>query len=206
MARKTKEQAMETRASILDAAIDVFHRQGIAKSSLEEIAETAGVTRGAIYWHFKNKADIFSALHDRLHTPIMTELLQRLEKAGANPLHDLADFCIDYLKELERNKEKQKIYSLFFLSCDYSGELSHLLEEYNLKKQESLKLTTNFFKTAIKQGILPRDSDANLLALSFFCYICGICQEFLTDPKLFNLEKQAQPLILQFFKSFNTTT
>ena len=56
MARRTKEEALATRHALLDAAERVFGRRGVARTSLVEIAEEAGVTRGAVYWHFKDKA------------------------------------------------------------------------------------------------------------------------------------------------------
>lgn len=59
MARKTKQQAEETRQEILDAAIKTFSERGVSATSLADIAKAAGVTRGAIYWHFKNKVDLF---------------------------------------------------------------------------------------------------------------------------------------------------
>src|SRR5690606_10590111 len=62
MARRTKAEAMETREQILDAAELVFHRKGVSCTSLNDIAAEAGVTRGAIYWHFKNKHDVFIAM------------------------------------------------------------------------------------------------------------------------------------------------
>ncbi len=58
VARKTKEDAEETKDSILEAATKVFMDKGFSNASLEQIAKKAGVTRGAIYWHFKNKMDI----------------------------------------------------------------------------------------------------------------------------------------------------
>ena len=62
MARSTKEEALETRSRILDAAEEVFFTRGLAQSSLADVAVAADVTRGAIYWHFKNKSDLFEAM------------------------------------------------------------------------------------------------------------------------------------------------
>jgi TetR/AcrR family acrAB operon transcriptional repressor len=56
MARATKEEALETRNRIIDAAEEVMFARGVAQTSLADVADAAGVTRGAIYWHFKNKA------------------------------------------------------------------------------------------------------------------------------------------------------
>src|SRR5688500_12124271 len=62
MARRKKEDALETRHRILDTAARVFLKKGTARTSLDDIAAAAGVTRGAIYWHFKNKIDLFDAM------------------------------------------------------------------------------------------------------------------------------------------------
>jgi TetR/AcrR family acrAB operon transcriptional repressor len=55
MARRTKEEAAATRESILDAAEQLFVKQGVSRTTLQHIATAAGVTRGAIYWHFNDK-------------------------------------------------------------------------------------------------------------------------------------------------------
>ena len=57
--RRTKAEAEETRQAILAAAERVFFKKGVANSSLDEVAAAAGVTRGAIYWHFSSKTDLF---------------------------------------------------------------------------------------------------------------------------------------------------
>jgi TetR/AcrR family acrAB operon transcriptional repressor len=69
MVRRTKEEAQETRARILDAAEQVFYDKGVANASLEEIAAAAQLTRGAIYWHFKDKAELFDAMMCRVVMP-----------------------------------------------------------------------------------------------------------------------------------------
>ena len=57
MVRRTKEDAVATRNSLLDAAERVFYDKGVSRASLGDIAQAAGATRGAIYWHFKDNAD-----------------------------------------------------------------------------------------------------------------------------------------------------
>ncbi len=60
--KRTKEEAEQTRQALLDAALVIFSRKGFAATGLEEIAERAKVTRGAIYHHFKNKRDLYLTL------------------------------------------------------------------------------------------------------------------------------------------------
>ncbi|ABB39334.1 transcriptional regulator, TetR family [Oleidesulfovibrio alaskensis G20] len=70
MARKTKEEAEKTRQLLLDCALTVFLRKGYSATTLNDIAEEANLTRGAVYWHFKNKVDVFSAVMDKAFDPI----------------------------------------------------------------------------------------------------------------------------------------
>lgn len=70
MARKTPAEAARTRQRILDAAGAVFSRDGIAETTLEQIAQQAGVSRGAIYWHFKGKRDLLQTLFDEQKLPL----------------------------------------------------------------------------------------------------------------------------------------
>jgi AcrR family transcriptional regulator len=65
MVRKTKEEAEQTRKDIIEAARRTFHQYGVSRSTCERIAKAAGVTRGAVYWHFRDKAEIFFALRRR---------------------------------------------------------------------------------------------------------------------------------------------
>ena len=62
MVRKTKEDTEQTYTALLDAAERVFKDKGVAAATLNDIAGAAGMTRGAIYWHFKDKEELFDAL------------------------------------------------------------------------------------------------------------------------------------------------
>ena len=87
MARKCKDDAEKTRQAVLESALDVFSEKGFAKATFDEIAARAGFTKGAIYWYFKNKADLLSALIvEYLHRK-RTEIVSDLPKGNA--LEDL---------------------------------------------------------------------------------------------------------------------
>src|SRR5690554_6807077 len=67
--RRTKEEAENTRAAILTAAELLFFKKGVSHTSLEQIARHARVTRGAVYWHFKNKAHLFHEMLNQVRLP-----------------------------------------------------------------------------------------------------------------------------------------
>src|SRR3954466_12908267 len=84
---------MSARTRILDAAMLVFRRHGFRRSSIEQAAEAAGLTRQALYHHFKSKEALFRAVIERLHEDALAAEIaaaEAAEKAGGS----LADVLI----------------------------------------------------------------------------------------------------------------
>ena len=75
MVRRTKEDALATREAIMEAAAVLFEQQGVSGTTLQHIATAAGVTRGAIYWHFIDKSALFTALMERAKMPMETAMM-----------------------------------------------------------------------------------------------------------------------------------
>jgi AcrR family transcriptional regulator len=205
MARKTKEDAEETRDSILEAATRVFIENGFSNASLEQIAVKAGVTRGAIYWHFKNKMDIFQALHDQLYTPFSEMIVKDLEEDNNMPLKQLEELCIKLFIDLEKIPQRKRILTIFFLKCDYSGQMQKLLECQNMRKKDSMNLFAKYFERAKEKGHIAKDADSYILTVSLVCYITGIAYECLRNPTMIEIEKEIPKLISLFFIGINNS-
>lgn len=199
MARKTKEEAEKTREAILDAAVEIFSGKGVTNTSLEEIAKASAVTRGAIYWHFKNKNDIFDALHDRLYQPVTELILQDLEKDHPQPLRQMEELCIQLLLELEHNPQKRQALNLFLIKCNYSGELESYQERHEAQKDENFKLFSRYFEKAKRKHVLAANADPETLTLALSCYMKGILLEYLNNPAGFHIGDRAPKLIALFF-------
>lgn len=196
--RRTKEEADQTRQSILDAAVEVFSERGVARASLENVAKAAEVTRGAVYWHFKNKQEIFDALHERLHTPFIQKILEGLEVEHPDPVGQLQEICTQILVELHYEPQKQKVLTLFLLKCDYSGDMESSKDAFNEKKRKTSAVFTAYFERAQKAGKLPADANPQLLTRALNCYFRGIVVEFLDDPESFAIHEEA-PLLMEMF-------
>ena len=98
MARRTKEDAAETRSRLLDAAELLFHEKGVSRTSLNDIALAAGATRGAIYWHFQDKADLFNAMMERVTLPLESSLCRAGTQASADPLEGVCGGMLHALR------------------------------------------------------------------------------------------------------------
>lgn len=201
MARKTKEDALQTRQNILMAALDIFYQKGLSKSSLNDIADAAGVTRGAIYWHFKNKNDIFIALHEEIHIEFMGKFdAPNIENIP--PLQHLEELSISILEDIDRSEMHKKFFTVFFFKCDYSGELAELLDVQTQQRKESFQTILGFVLKAVKRGDLPADTDSAMLVNALFCYVSGMLNEHLRQPDHFKLDGNIRPMIQLFFKKF----
>src|SRR4029453_894757 len=124
MARRTKEAAQATRERLLDAAEALFREQGVTRTSLSEVATAAGMTRGAVYWHFKDKADLFRAMCDRATLPLEANF----ERAGAcaetDPLGTLRTLSIGALQSLATDTRAQKVFEIVFHKSELVDELA----------------------------------------------------------------------------------
>lgn len=123
MARKTKQQALETRQHILDVALRLFSQQGVSATSLAEIANAAGVTRGAIYWHFKNKSDLFSEIWELSESNIGELEIEYQAKFPDDPLSVLREILVHILEATVTEERRRLLMEIIFHKCEFVGEM-----------------------------------------------------------------------------------
>lgn len=128
MARRTKEEAERTRAAVLDAAVQVFLAQGVARATLEDVARAAGVTRGAVYWHFRDKLDLFLAIDARARLPAEELLAEVAGHDGPDPLGELARVLTERLVALEADAERRRYLTVVLVRCEYTEEMAPALD------------------------------------------------------------------------------
>src|SRR4051794_18166144 len=114
MARRTKEEAQATRERLLDAAESLFREHGVTRTSLAEVATAAGMTRGAVYWHFKDKADLFRAMCDRATLPLETQFEHVGADIADDPLGVLRELSIGALRTLAEDARAQNVFEIVF--------------------------------------------------------------------------------------------
>lgn len=199
--RRTKADAELTRIAILDEAVRLFAENGVANTSLEQIAQAARVTRGAIYWHFKNKMEIFDALHERLYQPLSEMILQDMQMEHPFPLEKMRSLCTQLLLDVADNQQKQHAITLFLIKMDYSGDLQKYRHTHRERKLANVDLFRRYFEDAIRKKQLSDEHNPATLAMAVRCYLKGIVFEYLGDKESFDMHSQAPILINTFFKS-----
>jgi TetR/AcrR family acrAB operon transcriptional repressor len=205
MARRTKEEARETRSRILDAAERVFYDKGVSNASLEDIAGAAEVTRGAIYWHFKDKAELFDAMMQRVVLPA-EEMLERAECAGErDPLQLLRRTTIDVLLRTARDKRMQRVFEIAYHKCEYVGDAVGVRGRHIASQKECLKTIEAGFRTCIAARLLPATLNARVAAVGAMSLVSGLIANWVLDPKSFSLDRNAETLVDFYFRGLGST-
>ena len=126
MVRRTKEEALETRSKILEAAEQAFYERGVARTTLADIATLAGVTRGAIYWHFSNKAELVEAMLDSLNEPL-DEMARASESENeVDPLGCMRQLLIHLFRQVAIDPKTRRINEILFHKCEFTDEMCDL--------------------------------------------------------------------------------
>jgi len=187
MARRTKEDADATRQALLDAAENVFHEKGVGRASLAEIAQAAGATRGAIYWHFKDKVDLFNAMMDRVTLPL--EAACRGQDAAGDPLMRVQSMMQRLLTTVVEDAHTRRVFEIAMYRVEYVAELGGVRERHQAAlKRFHAQLTSDLALAAREQALdLPlADADA---ALGLQALFDGLLQAWILGGTPFDLRQ-----------------
>ena len=200
MARRTKDDAEKTRDAILCAAEDVFYARGVSRTSIEQIAVAAGVTRGAVYWHFKDKLELCAAMADRVFMPY-EDMLKQLSQTSDTPLEDLKNSCIHSLMMMATDKRRRNVVSILSLRCEYVEEMIGIMDRRNECKNHMLDLSERLFVRARKLKMLARCWTPRTAALALQALMHGLITSGLERDKTFDFASTGVDCIEAFFKS-----
>lgn len=198
MARKTKEDAAITREQLLDAAETVFRQRGVARSSLAEVAAAAGVTRGAVYWHFRDKADLCSAMCERAMLPLETLLSDAAGAEHDDPIGMLRDLALGALMRLAQDPRSQAIFEVLLHESERTAEMAPMTARRQRERRHCLAHVEDLLQQAVGKGQLPKDTDTALTTVALHAYIGGIMNTWVLDPAAYDLARSAPALVDTF--------
>lgn len=206
MARKTKQQAQQTRELILQAAIERFASHGVASSSLSDIAKTAGVTRGAIYWHFANKGEIFSAIRELVFANV-PDFQQLYQNGYANtPLLALREILVQILKSVVLHPQQRALAEIIFHKSELMVEFAQVEDDYRQGFLTVYQKITSALTCCIEHQQLPARLDVRRVAIAIRAYISGLLHNWLLIPDYFALDSLAEPMIDSFLQGFQQSS
>jgi TetR/AcrR family acrAB operon transcriptional repressor len=187
MVRRSKADAQATRNSLLDAAEHLFQERGVSRTSLNDIAMAAGTTRGAIYWHFKDKADLFNAMMERVTLPL-EESLQCAAAAHAQcPVVELRLAMLEALRKTATDAQTRRVFDIATHKVEYVAELLAVKERHLRVRNECLARTRLAMQRAVELSGRPLPVEVDSAALGLHVMIDGLIQNWLLDPQAFDL-------------------
>lgn len=194
-----KAKAQMTRQDILDAAEEVFFETGFSGATLETIAQRSGVTRGAIYWHFKNKVEVFEAVFRRTISSY-EEMLGDITQT-ATSLEEFEAFVVAQLQDIAGNRQKQRALCILQLRHEHLPSEPQILVLQEETQKRFHGMLEDFFRR------MQACSEANaglpsprIAAEAVSFYLQGILLQFLLYPKMIPLAKNAEIYVHLFFQ------
>ncbi len=194
MARKTKEAAQATRCRILDTAELEFSKRGVSGTSLHEIAKAAGLTRGAIYWHFDDKADLFNAMMARATLPLEAQGVCGFGDA-APTLAQLREGFGAMLRRVVADPQMKRVFEIATHKVEYVGEMAAVRRRHLGVRDSCLADVERTLGRAMRRGELMRRMPARAAAIGLHALVDGLLQNWMLDPAGFNLVRVGTQVI-----------
>jgi TetR/AcrR family transcriptional regulator, acrAB operon repressor len=186
MVRRTKTEALETRNSLLDAAEHLFQARGVSRTSLNDIATEAGTTRGAIYWHFKDKADLFNAMMERVTMPLECSLANTVQSV-AEPLLSLRDAMLSALRQTATDEQTRRVFEVATHKVEYVTEMQAVRDRHLRVRNECMAMTEAALGHAVRRDNIELGMPLSTAALGLHVMLDGLIQNWLLDPQAFDL-------------------
>jgi TetR/AcrR family acrAB operon transcriptional repressor len=203
VARRTKEESEATREGILNAAEVCFLREGVFRTTLEHIAERAGYSRGAVYWHFKNKLEVLDAVMLRIEAPVFVGFEQVV--LAPRPLRALREFLRDAFNDFARDPHARNGLEIITLKCELVEETRPIL----LRQQRVMAVAQAHLKETFKNAHLLRQVrdglDPEVCALTIHYLIQGAIREWLLNPRTNSLQRDGLAALEAVLRSFAVT-
>ena len=178
----TKEHAEKTREDLLKSGLKLFTEKGFASTRLEDVAKDAGVTRGAFYWHFQNKLELFVAIFSetiKIISRHFTDIINR----GLSPLETIRTFMLDTANRFT-NDEDYRSFSILFYSIEWTPEVRDAVETAmeKFEKEHELPLE-KIIEQGKEQGEINDSIVTEVIIKAFEIYLAGMAKAVFDHKK-----------------------
>jgi TetR/AcrR family acrAB operon transcriptional repressor len=173
------------RRQILAAALEVFSRQGYAGTTLDDITAAANLSKGAIYWYFESKADLFATLLGE-RASIFSEILEDAARQATSPLGELHAMWLRWMEALETDRGYQAYVRLAYLRVEVADEPRESMDARRAEERRVQALLTETLLAATAAGELPVHLDVEAAALQFTGVGSGLVRAWLLVPETFS--------------------
>lgn len=193
--RRSKEDSLKTRRAIVIAARRVFARRGVSQTSMEHIARAAGVTRGAIYGHFRGKAALFQCMREQVKVPLVDAIDEALLHAPGDPLAGVQRYLLAVVRALESDAATRDTFHILVFKCEYVGELGVEMQRHVERTGELAGKIERAYRGAARLGMLRKKVPPRLAALETTAFLVGLMRLWLLDSGSDLVRRDAAKLV-----------
>lgn len=204
MVRKTKEDALATRHRILNTAEQVFIERGVSRTSLSAIAAASGLSRGAIYWHFKNKIDLFDAMMARVTLPI-EEMLDQPAALRDDPLTHIRSAALNVLNRTARDAQCRRVFEIVIHKCEFVDEMLEMRQRISQGRAACLQKVEQGLRQAMRKGQLPETVSPRQAAIGLHALIDGLVANWVMEPNYFSLANEGERMVDIYLSGLKST-
>jgi TetR/AcrR family acrAB operon transcriptional repressor len=198
LVRRTKEDALATRHRLLDAAEVLFLAKGVSHTSLQDIAREAQATRGAVYWHFKDKADLFNAMMDRVTLPLEASLEFLAHDEPAKPLAHICSAMRQALLRIATDPQTRRVFEVATLKVEYIDELQVIRQRHLRVRDSFLEQIERSLRSAALSQTTALRLPPTVAAQGLHALIDGLIQNWLLDKEAFDLVEVGEQVLLVY--------
>lgn len=186
----------ESRERIVTAAVRVFARKGFQRASLDEIAAEAGLTKGAIYWHFRSKNDLFFSLlesrFERNTAPLSAEIAQAVMSASPdNRREAMTLLFLDVLRRFREDADWPRLL-LEFLSQSRDPDIAERLRQLC---DHGRQVARQAVQQLQQGGLIDPALDVGMLAVFWGALVDGLMLAWLVKPETFQDDQLVQRMV-----------
>lgn len=185
----------DSRRELMNVAIDCFARYGYQATSIDRIAKAAGVTKGALYYHFKDKEDLLlEAVSNRVGQFERRVVADKVADSNdpAKSLRQVAQSCLEHAT---KSNHRRFIVTLMVEALDTNDRLSH---QFRAMMNRFRQYLIDIIKAGQKSGRFRKGIDANLAAQMYSATIMGAEIQYYQDPEHVDLGRILESFLEQF--------
>jgi len=186
--RRTKEDAEQTRLKIIAAALELFSKNGYSNTTLAMIADEAGFSRGPIYWHFKNKDELYQAVLGYSQQPLEKLIIQS-QGMAERPLEALEHFVSEWFRLLLEDRWHRQSFEILLNKTEFTERMADTLARERELTRDIVTLLETLIEAASPSSD-PGTAKPHSRALFVYASLMGITHSWLFSPELFNLKSQ----------------
>lgn len=194
-----QEKALATRHAVMQAALRVFCRKGFLATTLGDVAAEAKLSRGAIYWNFENKQELYVSLVREYFEKNIHDTLRTHAEEISDPVEGLRDYMYGYNLNLLINSEVRAFMELI----RYKTEVKTLAEEILMVQQRMDLLMKEALQLFVRRGReldrFRHDLEESAIVMAALSFLNGIESTWLFNPDIYPLDEKNLKTLTDFF-------